>query len=396
MNGILLALLLTSTTPSFDAVTLDGRTVVGPIEELTAERLTIASKTGRVSIPITGLLAIASKQNAGPVASSPGIIVELTDGSLVHASRYIARGNQARITLTNDDVVQLPTSIVQTVLCGASDNDALRTEWSRLMDMKTDSDLLVVRSGNSLDYHRGVMHDVTDDSVRFDLDGEILPIKRSKLYGFAYRRAPATELPPSLCRITDTAGSQWPARSLSLALRLQWTTPAGVTVSQPLENISRLDFSEGKLVYLSDMKPDLIEWTPFFGATKPLSTMKRLYAPRFDRGFDSLPLRLGDVQYQKGLALHTRTEIVYRLPERFRRFAATVGIADSVRPGGKVRLVIRGDDKVLLDAGFSGGDAPRPIDLDLSGIRRLTIIADFDDGLSVGSELLLCNARVVK
>ena len=78
--------------------------------------------------------------------------------------------------------------------------------------------------------------------------------------------------------------------------------------------------------------------------------MKQFYAPRFDRGFDSQPLQLGGVDYRKGLALHGRTELVYRLPERFSRFRAVAGIDDAVRPGGKVRLVVRGDDKVLLEA----------------------------------------------
>lgn len=396
MNGILLALLLISATPSFEAATLDGRTVVGPIEELTANRLTIASQAGRVSIATTKLLAITPNQKSKPTPSNPSIIVELTDGAVVHGNRYVANGNQARITLIDGEVVELPTSIVRTVLCRTSENDALRSEWSRLTSMKTDTDLLIVRSGDALDYHKGVLHDVTDDSVRFDLDGDILPIKRSKLYGFAYRRATATELPPTLCRITDVAGSQWPARSFELGPKMQWTTPAGLTLSQPLENIARIDFSEGKLVYLSDLKPDTIEWTPFFAARKTLSAMKQFYAPRFDRGFDSLPLRLGGVEYRKGLALQSRTKIVYRLPERFSRFVATVGVADSVRPGGKVRFVVQGDDKVLLEASYSGSDAPQPIDLDLTGVRRLTILVDFEDGLNVGSQLLLCNARIVK
>ena len=87
--------------------------------------------------------------------------------------------------------------------------------------------------------------------------------------------------------------------------------------------------------------------------------MKQFYAPRFDRGFDSRPLRLGGVDYRKGLALHSRTELVYRLPERFSRFLAVAGIADAVRPGGKVRLVVRGDDKVLFEAELQPAATPR-------------------------------------
>jgi hypothetical protein len=396
MNGILIAILLTSAAPSFEATTLDGRTVVGPIEELTPQRLTIAAEKGRTSIPTAKLLTIAPKKKPGLAADVAGVVVELTDGTMIHASEYVARGNQARITLARDEIVEAPTNIVRAVLCGAIEGDSLRAEWARMTDMKTDADLLIVRNGDGLDYHKGVLHDVTADTIRFDLDGEVLAVKRSKVYGLVYRRTPTGELPPALCRITDATDSQWPARSFALAAKFEWTTPAGVTVSQALENIARIDFSSGKLLYLGDLKPDSAAWTPFFGGHEPLPAVKQYYAPRFNRGFNSHPLSLAHVEYAKGLAMYSRTEIVYRLPERFSRFQAVAGIADAVRPGGKARLVVRGDEKVLFEGGFSGSDDPRSLDLDVTGVRRLTILVDFEEGLNVGSQLLLCNARVVK
>jgi hypothetical protein len=396
MNGIFLAVLLTSATPSFEAVTLDGQTVVGTIDELTPERLTVAADTGRVSIPTDRLLAVSSKRKLEPPLGAAGVVVELTDGAVIHGSWYVARGDQARITSPRGEVLEVPAHIVRTVLYGGSESEALRSEWARLSGMKTEADLLVVRSGDGLDYHKGVLHDVTEESVRFDLDGELLPVKRSKVYGLVYRRPPAADLPPAVCRITDAAGSQWPVRSLALGAKLKWTTPAGLSMSQTLDDIARIDFSGGKLLYLGDLKPESVAWTPYFGGREPLPSMKRFYAPRFDSGFDSRPLLLGKMEYRKGLALYSRTEMVYRLPERFSRFLAVAGIADAVRPGGKVRLVIRGDDRILFEGGMSGNEPPQPIDLDISGVRRLTILVDFERGLNVGGQLLLCNARVVK
>jgi hypothetical protein len=396
MNGIFLAILLTSATPSFEAATLDGQTVVGPIVELTPKRLAIVTDKGRVLIATATLLTVSPKQKIKPAASSPGVVVELADGSVIRARQYVAKGSQARITLAGGEVVEAPVSMVRTVLVGAPQTDALQSEWSRLTGMKTDADLLIVRSGAGLDYHKGILHDVTEDAVRFDLDGEMLPVKRVKVYGFAYHHGKPAELPPAICRITDAAGSLWPVQSLALAEKLQWTTPAGLTVSQSRENIARIDFSAGKLLYLSDLKPESVAWTPYFAAREPQRAMKQFFAPRFDRGFDGPVLRLGGVEYHKGMALHSRTELVYRLPERFSHFLATAGIADAVRPGGNVRFVVRGDDKVLFEAAFTGADAPRPIDVDVTGVRRLTILVDFDDGLSKGDHLLLCNARVSK
>ena len=52
--------------------------------------------------------------------------------------------------------------------------------------MNVDSDLLVVRKDETLDYHQGVLGDVTDDVVQFELDGEQLAVKRSKVFGLVY------------------------------------------------------------------------------------------------------------------------------------------------------------------------------------------------------------------
>ncbi len=111
-----------------------------------------------------------------------------------------------------------------------------------------------------------------------------------------------------------------------------------------------------------------------------------------------MPIRCGwaALPYGKGLALHSRTEIVYRLPGRVPAVSGRRGNRRRGAPGGKVRLVVRGDDKVLFEAVVAGSDAPQPVDLDLAGVRRLTILADFADGPNVGDHLLLCNARLSK
>jgi hypothetical protein len=62
-----------------------------------------------------------------------------------------------------------------------------------------------------------------------------------------------------------------------------------------------------------------------------------------------------------------------------------------------VRLLIRDDQgRELLQTVIAGNEPPRPIELDISGVRRLVIVVDFGDRLSSGDCLLLCNARLSK
>ena len=178
----------------------------------------------RVSLETERLLSISARQKSAPARPIAGIVVGLTDGSTIVGRQYVVHGARAKITLPDGAMLEAPTNIVQTVRL-RQESDALGAEWTRLVGRKTDSDLLVVEKDQTIDDHQGVLHDVTDVAVQFDLDGELLPVKRSKVYGFAYRHRAEAELPSAVCRITDAAGSQWSVRSLGLSDKLQWTTP---------------------------------------------------------------------------------------------------------------------------------------------------------------------------
>jgi hypothetical protein len=94
--------------------------------------------------------------------------------------------------------------------------------------------------------------------------------------------------------------------------------------------------------------------------------------------------------------LRSRTDISYRLPRGFHRFLAVTGIEPTTNHNGDVRLIIDGDGRQLWTGRVAGGQAPQPIDLDIEGVKRLTIVVDYGDNLDTGDWLNLCNARIVK
>ena len=395
MWQIIFCLFLTGASPTFEVQTLDDRIISGTLADLTADGLIVETTAGKVFLETEKLLNVSLKQKPAAPVPPPGAWIELTDGSTIVARQYTVRGNRAAITLLNDEVLETPTRSIRNVRLQHV-SEALAGQWSQIMTAKLDGDVLVVRKGDNLDYQQGVLGDVNADVVRFQLDGEDLPINRAKVFAFVYRHPSGEARPEVICRLTDVFGSHWQLRKITLGKKLQLTTPAGLTFSCPLEILASIDFSLGKIVYLSDLKPESVAWTPFFNTAKTLPSMEQLYAPRQDRNFESNPLQLAGTEYGKGLAIRSRTEMVYRLPGSFARFKAVAGIDDSVRLQGNVRLLIRGDNDLLLDMPVSGTDAPKPIDLDLTGVRKLIILVDFGDRASLGDHLDLCNARITK
>ena len=395
MQPIFFAIMLTAASPQFEARILGDQAIVGTLTELTAKRVTIATAAGPVALDTDKLIRLAPRLKPAAAPLEARAWIELADGSSFAARDYAVNGGRARFSLPGDQVVELPVAMIATVRL-QPETEAMAGDWQRILAMKLDGDVLVARKGETLDYHKGVIRDVNEQAVQFVLDGEPLAVKRSKVYGLAYYHPADQQLPEPVGRLVDASGGTWSVRSLALSGgKLQWTTPAGLTIVRPLEAIGQIDFT-GKIVYLSDLKPESVRWSPYFAMAKPLAVMEQFYTPRQDKSLESKPLQIGGTQYAKGLALHSRTEMVYRLPERFSRLKAVAGIDDAARPHGNVQLVIRGDDRVLLDVTVTGTDAPKPLDLDLTGVRRLNILVDFGDNSDVGDYLDLADALMVK
>jgi len=394
MFEFLLVIALSAPGPRFEAQTIAGKTVAGDLVALGEKQLGLQSAAGRVDLELDQLVSLV-QPGAPPAAEIARVWVELIDGSLLLAHEYTVQSGRAKLLLSSGRTVELSTAVVATVRFHAP-AQAMDAEWTRVLDTRPDGDLLLVRKGDALDYHKGLLGDVTQNEVQFEADGERLPVKRSKLGGLAYYHSGEQKLPEVICRVTDSGGSRWAVRSVRLEGKLRWTTAAGVEMAADPADLAKIDFASDRIVYLSDLKTESSQWTPIFPLDKDLPLLGQYYGLRQDRTAEGQPLRLGGEEYRKGLALHSRTMVVYRLPDRFRRFKAVAGIDDRVHPRGSVHLVIRGDDRVLLEADVTGSDAPRQIDLDLTGVRRLSILVDFARELNVGDHLLLCEARVIK
>jgi hypothetical protein len=100
--------------------------------------------------------------------------------------------------------------------------------------------------------------------------------------------------------------------------------------------------------------------------------------------------------FHKGLALRSRTELVYRVPAGFRRFTTLAGIDPSATALGNVRLEIYGDERLLAEDDIAGLEPPRSIEIDISGVKRLKILVDYGRNLDTGDWLNLCDAKILK
>jgi hypothetical protein len=387
---------LSTTSPAVEAHTLSGEAVSGTVTQLSAEQITLETSQGPVVLEVQRLTDVTPTVTAPETKPTPAVWLQLADGSLLLASEYTVAEGRARVVTLAGQTVDIPTGDITTVRLQPL-TEALTAQWSRILEDAPESDLLVVSKDGSLDYHRGVLREVNPATVQFQLDSDLLPVKRTKVFGLVYYHPRGRDLPAPLCRLIESDGSNWAVKTLRLdGENLTWTTPLGLEVTRPLATLTRLDFSQGKIVYLSDLEPESVHWTPYLGDNPAIPFRTEFNSPRRDTGLEGAPLELHGKTYAKGLALHSRTEMVFRLPGPFRRLQAQVGIDDTVRPRGNVHLVVRGDERVLFEATVTGTEPPQPLDLDLTGVRKLAILVDFGEDMDVADHLDLGEARIVK
>jgi hypothetical protein len=386
---------LSAATVEVDVQPLVGPSVRGELASLTAAELRLRTPDGEKTFAVRDLLRVTASGGAKDAASEPAAWVELADGSQLLANQYTAAKGRAVIELLEHGSVQVPAAAVRAVRW-ASQPDAIAKQWREIVEHDAEGDVIVVRrTDTALDQWEGVLHAVDADVVQFELDEERVAIPRAKLEGVVYYAG--REVADPICRVADRCGAQWNVQSLRLNDGvIQLTSGAGVSFRLPLQQLKRLDFSTGNVVYLSDLEPASVQWTPFFSSSSASSRLSRLFQPRRDAGFDGGKLSLAGKTYDKGLAVHSRTELVYRLAEDYRRLRAIVGIDDRVGEAGNVKLVISNDDRVLLEKAISGKQAPWELDLDITGVRRLRILVDFGEDLDIADRLNVCEARIMK
>jgi NPCBM/NEW2 domain len=396
LSALLMISLLAAPGPDVQVQTSDGSDFRGALSGIDERGVLVRVGEEDRRVDLKSLISITLPTNN---PEKPNTLVELTDHSQLAATDYRVIGSNAQIVLVGGAKVIVPTQAVRFVRFQAAgeQEDKANKQWKDITEQKATGDLLVVRKKGTLDYLEGVHKDLNEESLTFELDREPIKVKRPKIEGLIYYHSAAAPLPDATCQVAAVGGTRLFASSVNWTNdQFKVATVAGAKVSLPHDQVVELDFSAGKLRYLSDLETETAEYTPLFPTKEPLAALTDFFQPRQDMNLEQGPLKLDGKTYRKGLAMHSRSRLVYRLPGDYNRLTAVAGIDDSVREGGNVRLEIRGDGKSLWQGTLRGSEPGKNLDIALAGVRRLEIVVDFGDDLDIADQVDLCDAKVSK
>jgi len=231
-------------------------------------------------------------------------------------------------------------------------------------------------------------------------DPQILPASRTFLNKLVIRIMPTPTAGGPKCLLRYTLDGKEPtSRSAIYKKPIRITDTATLKVAAFVKSGKRLitsntvsaTYTGTRLgrggVYLSDLKEyDLSVYMPCW---------------KKDTNYLGTPIRLGGVEYAKGLLLHPtetadgkgRASVVYRLDgelDKAKRFKAVIGIDDAMSTynKGSATFIVEahraGNWVCIFESGhLKLGDKPQEVDVDIAGVDQLRLIStDAGDGIS--------------
>ena len=391
---------------------IDGTLLSGQLQQWQAGEITLSEDEKITSLRVEDVHRIdwPSNQQSPDHQTGTGVL-SLVDETLIPIDDYEVSDHMATVkTPLATEPLSITTEKIRVVHFGT---DPLQSTalGRRLEDKQLTSDLLVIRKkkGGLLDYILGVAGDVAADRVHFTWENETIPVKRNKVAAIAYYHARMTEQPLPRCWLLTTSGARLPVAELSFSSdHVRVTTIDQIHLSIRLDSLASADFSVGKLVYLSDLTPLREKWTPRIALPTSAQLIQKHGRPRRNQSFEGSlislawpAIRSGSANqkittYDKGLALRSRTELVYRLPAKMRRFVALAGIDPATAGEGHVKLTVFADQHILWEGEIDGSTPPVEISTPFKNTRRLRILVDYGANLDYGDRLHLAEARVIK
>lgn len=382
-----LLLVALTDSPQVEVTTITGKTVSGNLTAADQETWVLAGESGNVEVPASQILDARVRTSDEPAETSAPHEVVLRDGSRIGAATIVIKGDALQVTSDVLGELSFPRAALSDLRLAESPS-AVDDGWIAMVKKERRQDMLVIQKDNKLDFVEGVVGDVNDKEISFLLNGQNVPVPREKVFGLLFRQTETAATRPAGL-IESSIGDRLTFQDLTsdgTSLKLKLTSGAEATVA--LANTRRIDFSFGKLMWLSALKPrDVKHEFRFIDPAKAYEN---------DRDVWGKPLRLGDRTFPRGVCIRSRTRLRYRLDGDYSRFQALMGIQAGYSGDVRIELSLDGQ-KVLDQAVVPAAEEPTAIDLDVSDKFVLEILVDFGEVESdIGDHLVLANAKLLR
>lgn len=383
LGVVLLLTGLVQAVSAADRLTLlDGTELTG--------RVTAIDKDGNVrlagqtkTIPLSGLRAWHTGRPVKPASLAR---VRLAGDGLLRTDAVTIKDDKLHF-VRNMNKLAIPVEAGRAILFAAKADPLFDRA---LASPSEDFDQLVVTLRGKLRIVRGLIESLDDQQVVIVVDNRRVTLPRKGLHGvvLAYVKRPLKTT--GFARVYLTDGSIVPGTIAELPrsdgpLKLRLLEGGELSVSGKL--VSRIEFQSERLQYVSDLKPAEV-------AEQPIVALPRKW--RKDRCVTGKPLTLGGRVYDKGLGVHSRSQLTFATDGRYETFTAVIGLDDASGRKGDCEFVILADGRELFRKRMKGRDRPANVKLDVRGVKRVVLLVEPGANLDIADHADWCNAAFIR
>jgi hypothetical protein len=390
--------------------TISGETVQGRAASIEFEEVAIDSDG---QIRKFGFDQI-SKIDFGLAAHRPPEPVTkiyLLDGSILNAKSFNLKSSEFSGKLSNGSSAKFNSRNIESIRFKTYENELdLAKQWRTIVaDDSREGDAIVVNRAGELDTVEGIAGDFTDEKLTFSIDDRTARVPQSKMEAVMLYHASGREFGTPICELVLTDESRFKLKKLSwVAGRMTGQTACGAALEFSLDHISRLDFSLGRDVLLSDLEPTTNDWQPLMTSSAIVEKLRRMKLARKNESFSNQPLSLkfftdtglaylaSVKQFEHGFAMQSGGKLAFALNGQYEKLSGAVGFDPNANASGNVRLVISLDGKIVLEKEMIHRTMKNPIQLDLlvKDISRVVFQVEYNDGRSTGDQIHLVDLKV--
>jgi hypothetical protein len=251
-------------------------------------------------------------------------------------------------------------------------------------------DIAFVAKDDQIIAVRGISLGIDGESLKFRFNDQERKIAVNRLAGLTFGRSEDAPVDRAFHQAfqfsnDDVITGNWTGLTKDSATA---TTLWGDEMKLPVKQLARIRAANGRVVYLSDLKPTQVEQVPYFD---------RMLTYRVDKALNGKPLQLTEGAVAKGIAVHSRTVLHYDLGGQFDEFRCKLGFQQPEGKLGQADVRVLGDGKAIFEKADAKGDQPSAdVNVKVGGVKELVLEVDFGKNQDVGDRVVWGNARLLR
>jgi len=369
--------------PNVTLTKLGGETSQGTLLSADSSRVSIQNSSGTVESRSNDI-SVLSFTNKVASQTQPVEVVML-DGSKTYGDSLAGKSNSWRLQNSTGNAIEIPPKAIRAALFKPLPVE-LKEAWQLAIKETVQSDAVIVqRPGNVLDRINGIIVQIQEANVAFELDGEQIQIPLEKMLGLVWFQRPLDRIKPSV-EITTTNRSVWMAESFSTTENsLDLKTQTGVSVLIPLSSLMNINYSTANIRWLAELEVLEATVNKRLEFSSPIASLERSLAPRFIAKGQTRGAFVNSAD--QDLLFPSPGKLVLRIPEGFTALQSVVQRTDAGNQRTEITIEVWQDDQRIAEQLLPFDKESVEINVPVQAGKKVMLAVACSSKLMIGTEV---------